>query len=66
MGKKSGPGSRSGMNIPDHISEGFETIFGVKNLNYLMWIRNLFGPGSGMEKIRIWDPGKTSRIRKTV
>jgi hypothetical protein len=30
MGKKSR--SRSGMNIPDHISESLETIFGVKIL----------------------------------
>ncbi len=30
MGKKSG----SGMNKPDHISESFETIFGVKILKF--------------------------------
>jgi hypothetical protein len=29
LGKKSGSGS--GMNIPDHISESLEKIFGVKN-----------------------------------
>jgi hypothetical protein len=31
MGKKSRSGS--GMNIPDHISESLETIFGVKKEN---------------------------------
>jgi hypothetical protein len=30
MGKKSGSGSGSGMNNPDHISESLETIFWVK------------------------------------
>jgi hypothetical protein len=30
MGKRSG----SGMNIPDHISESLETIFGVKILKF--------------------------------
>jgi hypothetical protein len=50
MGKKSG----SGMNIPDHISESLETIFG---LNSLIRIRNLFDLGSGIPdgKIRIRD-----------
>jgi hypothetical protein len=54
MGKKTR--SRSGMNIPDHISESLETIFRVKkNLKYLMRIRirNLFDPGSGKEKFGI-------------
>jgi hypothetical protein len=32
MGKKSGLGS--GMNNPDHISEGLETIFGVKIIKF--------------------------------
>jgi hypothetical protein len=32
MGKKSRSGS--GMNIPDHISESLETIFGVKNTSF--------------------------------
>jgi hypothetical protein len=32
------PGSGSGMNNPDHISESLETIFWVKILNTLMWI----------------------------
>jgi hypothetical protein len=48
------------MNIPDHISECLETIFWVKKVGYLLvcgsgcgsgsGIRNLFDPGSGMEK----------------
>ncbi len=42
--------SGSGMNNPDHISEGLETIFWLK-------IHKFFDakPGSGMEKIRIRD-----------
>ncbi len=62
MGKKSGS-----MNKPDHISESLETILWVKILKFFD-----AGPGSGMEKIRIRDgkirirdPGLTSRIRKT-
>jgi hypothetical protein len=51
--KKSG----SGMNIPDHISESLETIFRVENR---IRIRDLFYPGSGIEKfgsvINIPDP----------
>jgi hypothetical protein len=31
MGKKQDPDPGSGMNMPDHISEILETIFGVKN-----------------------------------
>jgi hypothetical protein len=48
--KKSGSGSE--MKSPDHMSESLETIFWVKILKF-------FGedPGSGMEKIRIRDPG---------
>jgi hypothetical protein len=66
MGKKSRSGSGSGMNIPDHISESLETIFGVKILEFFdadvdpdPGSGNLFDPGSGIrdEKIRIWDPG---------
>jgi hypothetical protein len=70
MGKTKDLGS--GMNNQDHISESLETIFlGLKYLNSLMLIRD---PGSGiknldlgsrMEKIRIWDPGKTSSISNT-
>ncbi len=53
------------MNIPDHISESLETIFWVKILknSFLrMRIRESFGPGSGMEKIRIQDkhPGSAT------
>jgi hypothetical protein len=33
------PGSRSGMNITDHISESLETIFWVKMLKFLFGIR---------------------------
>jgi hypothetical protein len=52
MGIKSGSGS--GMNNPDHISECFLTIFLVK-----IPVLNFFDadPRSGMEKIRIRDPG---------
>jgi hypothetical protein len=48
MGKNSGSGD--GMNNPDHISESLETIFWVKILQILLC-------GSGMEKIRIRNPG---------
>jgi hypothetical protein len=51
------PGSGSGINNPDHISESLETIFWVK-------IRKFFDadPGSGMEKIRVRDkhPGSAT------
>jgi hypothetical protein len=51
------PGSGSGKNNPDRISESLETIVGgLKYLNLLMRIRN---SGSSMEKIRIRD-GKNS------
>jgi hypothetical protein len=46
-GKKSGSGSRT--NIPDHISESFETIFLLKFF--------YADPGFGMEKNLILDPG---------
>ncbi len=52
------PGSVSGMNIPDHISESLETIFGLRILKFFA------DPGSGIFltldpewKIRIRDPG---------
>ncbi len=42
----------SGMNIPDHISEIFETIFGLNTLFFDAdpdpGYRNLFYPGSGI------------------
>jgi hypothetical protein len=44
------PGSESGMNNPDHISESLETYFWVKILKFFD-----ADQGSGMEKIR--DPG---------
>jgi hypothetical protein len=52
------PGSRSGMNNADHISESLETIFWVKKILILFDA----DPGSGLEKIRIrkW---KKIRIR---
>jgi hypothetical protein len=50
MGKKSGSGS--GMNDPDRISESLGTFFWVKILKFFY-----ADPGSGMEKIRIRDPG---------
>jgi hypothetical protein len=47
------------MNNPDHISESLETIFWVKILNFFDSDpgsgRKKFG--TGMEKIRIRDPG---------
>jgi hypothetical protein len=58
------PGSGSGMNIPDNISESLETIFLV-NLIVLQFFNSDPGsgiflsqdPGSGMEKIKIRDLG---------
>jgi hypothetical protein len=50
MGKNSGSGS--GMNNLDHISESLETIFWFKILKFLDT-----DLGSGLEKIRIRDPG---------
>jgi hypothetical protein len=54
MGKKLRSGS--GKNNPDNICESLETIFGggVKILKFFV-----ADPGSGMEKIRIWN-GKNS------
>jgi hypothetical protein len=56
--------SGSGMNIQDHISESLESIFWVKILKFFYAdlergsrIRNLFDPGSRMEKIQIRYPG---------
>jgi hypothetical protein len=55
MGKKirirvPDPGSGSGMNNPDHISESLETIFFGKILDYFMRIRDEKNsdPGSGI------------------
>jgi hypothetical protein len=50
MGKKSGPGSGSGKNNPDHISRSLETFFWAKILKFFD-----ADPGSCMEKIRIRD-----------
>jgi hypothetical protein len=50
MGKNSGFGS--GMINPDHISESLETRFWVKILKFFD-----ADPESGMEKIRIHNPG---------
>jgi hypothetical protein len=44
------PGSETGMNNPDHISESLETIFWVKILKFFY-----ADPESGMEKIQIRD-----------
>jgi hypothetical protein len=46
------------MNIPDHMSESLETIFGLKLLKFfdadlgsgIVLTRDRFDPGSGMEK----------------
>jgi hypothetical protein len=63
------PGSRSGMNIPDHIPESLEPIFWVKKLKFFdvepdseSGIFLSLDPGSGMEKFR---SGITFRIRNT-
>jgi hypothetical protein len=57
MGKKSG----SGMDILDHFSESLETVFRAKVTRPTSGagsgIHNLIDPESGMEKIRIQDPG---------
>jgi hypothetical protein len=57
MGKN--PDPRFGINNQDHISESFETIFGLKYFNSLMCIRDLgwkkFGPG-----IREKHPGSAT------
>jgi hypothetical protein len=52
MGKfqETDPGSESGMNNLDHISESLETIYWVKILKFFD-----ADPGSEMEKIRIRD-----------
>jgi hypothetical protein len=64
-GKKSGSGS--GMNIPDHFYKSLKTVIGFKYLKSLMRIRNLFFPGSGMEKfgsgINIPDPQHCKIVR---
>jgi hypothetical protein len=52
MGKKSG----SGMNNPDHISESWETIFGLKYLNFLIRIRDGKKFGSWIRDKHIPDP----------
>jgi hypothetical protein len=53
--------SGSGMNILDHISESIVTIFGLKIPKFFdadpdpgFGMRNLFDPGSGMEKFGSW------------
>jgi hypothetical protein len=63
MGKKSG----SGMNNPDHISEGLETNFWVKILIFFDAYpgSGIQDPGSEMEKIRIQDEGSGINILDT-
>jgi hypothetical protein len=69
MGKNSGFGS--GLNNPDHISEGLKTIFGVKILKLFNAVLGSgirdgknSDPGSGIEKIWIRDkhPGSATLI----
>jgi hypothetical protein len=57
------------MNISAYISESLEKFFGLKKyLNSLMWIRirNLFYPGSGIEKVgsglRFKHPGSATLL----
>jgi hypothetical protein len=66
LGKNQDPGSGSGMNNPDHISESLETIFWVK-------IHKLFDAdqGSGKEKFvsckeKIRNTGKGDENLRTV
>ncbi len=49
------PGSRSGMNNPDHISDSLETIFFVK----IQYLNSLMDPCPGWKKFGSWirDPG---------
>ncbi len=73
----SGMGKKSGMYIPDHISESVETIFGVKILKFFdadagSGSGNLFSPGSGIRNGTNADPqsrknipDSLSRIRNT-
>ncbi len=64
MGKESGSGS--GMNNPDHISESLKTIFWVKKLNSLMWIRDQgwkkFGSGMGKVTAEKKSKGQTAYL----
>ncbi len=60
IGKKSGSGS--GMNNPDHISESQKTIFWVKYLNSLVWIRDGKKIGSGIRDGEKSDPGSGINI----
>jgi hypothetical protein len=70
MGKKlrsASGGSRSGMNIPDHISESLETIFCVKILKFFdadadPGSGNLFDPGSRIRDRKNSDPGSGINI----
>jgi hypothetical protein len=70
------PGSGSGMNILDYISESLETVLDFKILKFFdadadadpasgNFLTLDPGSGTGMEKIRIRDPGLRSRIRNT-
>jgi hypothetical protein len=65
MGESQHPDPGSGMNNPDHIFESLETIFfaffGVKILIFFDEDPGWRQFGSGMEKCRIRDPGKTPR-----
>jgi hypothetical protein len=45
---RDGKKSRSGMNIPELILENLVSAFGLKYLNSLMRMRNLFNPRSGI------------------
>jgi hypothetical protein len=58
MGQNQDPGSGSGMNIPDHISESLETIFWVKN-KLTDPIRDRFDPRFGIRNVKNSDPGWT-------
>jgi hypothetical protein len=56
MGEGQHPDPGSGMNYPDHIFKSLETIFLLFwGLKYLKFFDE--DPGSGMETVRIRDPG---------
>jgi hypothetical protein len=67
MGKKLRSRSRSGMNIPDHISESSETIFWSKYLNSLMRMRireSFLTLDPGWKKIQIRDKHPPATLEK--
>jgi hypothetical protein len=64
--KNPDPGSGSGMNSPDHISQSLETIFWVKIFEFFNSDTGWKKFGSGMEKIRIRDPDPQHCLQQCV